>query len=156
MGLTQSDVVAIAMTAIQVVVAVGFSVWSVRRMSSPPEKTDDDRTSKHRPKLMSFLGSAWPFWLFAAYGIYELILLAQLTAPLRGGQVVMGIFFGCYVLLNILAPVILWLYIRTFGILLHLSGAQRVILENQIGMLSSEKDSLTNASKRSRRKRRAG
>jgi hypothetical protein len=154
-GFSQSDIIAIAVGAAQIVVTVVVSIWAVHR-TTKSEQSEDRQSPKPSSVWSSFFRETWLFWLFAGYGIYELASLAQLPSPLTGGQVVKAVFFGCYVLFNVFAPLLFWGFIQTFEILLRLSGVQRDMLGNQQGVLSVIKDALTAASTRTRRKRRAG
>jgi hypothetical protein len=155
-GLSQSDFVAIGVCIAQVVVTIGVAFWSVRRMSPADVSSKGISLPNRKSSLSSFLRESWFFFLFAAYGVYELLLFSQLQGPLTGGQVVNAVFFGAYIVFNILVPFIFWGFIHLAEIVLRIAEIQGRTLEKQIGELSATKDVRTSASTRTRRNQRAG
>ena len=70
--LSTSDLIAVAMGLIQVLVSIAVGVWTVRR-TTPLSPTDHSKRKTTRQHILAWLRSTWLFFFFA-YGAYELAL----------------------------------------------------------------------------------
>jgi hypothetical protein len=148
---TQSDIIAIVVGVLQIVVMIALSVWTVSRSGKKQRQTADRPLDRKLNIILLLLKYSWVFpSLLSIFGVYKITSLYAKDALVTSTYLYNVVFWHSYVLANLILLVISLIVPDILQVVSRIVQ----ILGIHGGLVSAVVRFLTSRSRPTRRKRR--